>query len=65
MKWEALTSAASRQSCRASLDRADGGVRPYVFCGALRGFAWGFGFEGFLRAHVDLDLLGLGFRLLG
>ena len=32
---------------------------------ALGGSAWGLGFEGLLAANVHLDLLGLGFGLLG
>ena len=31
----------------------------------LRGFAWAFGFQGFLWANVDFDLLGFRFRLFG
>src|ERR1700676_5797003 len=33
--------------------------------GALRSLALNLGFEGFFAANIDLDLLGLGFRLLG
>ncbi len=32
---------------------------------ALRGFAGGLGFHRLFGAHIDLDLLGLGFGLLG
>src|SRR5580658_6990913 len=39
-------------------------VEPTSSLPLLRGFAWAFAFEGLLAADVDLDLLGLGFRLL-
>src|SRR6266446_4934707 len=38
---------------------------PHMNISSLRGFAGPFGFEGLLAAHVDLDLLGFGFGLLG
>src|SRR5258708_31096 len=43
---------------------AEGGC-PYMSISGLRGFAWGFSFQRLVAANVHLDLLRLGFSLLG